>query len=89
MTAAIGLWGVLAIVVAVLLIYRYSLTSREDDTVHLEHETAKSSDQAALATKVGSVDRWGKILTVVVAAYGLALIIYWISITALSSSHGM
>ena len=39
MTAAVVVWSVLALAVVVVLIYRYSLTSREDDTVHLEHET--------------------------------------------------
>lgn len=88
MTAAVAIWSVLALAVVVLLVYRYTITSREDDTVHLEHETGKTSDQAALVAKVGSVDRWGKILTAIVAAYGLVLVVYWVSITALSPSRG-
>lgn len=88
MTAAIIIWVVLAIVVGVLLLYRYSITSHEDDSVHLAHETAKTSDQAVLANRISSVDRWGKVLTALVAAYGLALIIYWISATAFSPTRG-
>jgi len=64
-------WGVLAIVVVVLIIYRKSLTNREDDSIHLEGTVAK--DQVALDHKLASVDRWGKLLTIIAVVYGLAL----------------
>jgi hypothetical protein len=64
-------WGVLAIVVVSLIIYRKSVTSREDDSIHLEGSAP--AEQAILAHRVELIDRWGKTLTVVVALYGVAL----------------
>lgn len=64
-------WGGLAIVVIALVIYRRTVTSREDDSIHLEGGMA--TQQLALANRVNVIDRWGKTLTVVVALYGLTL----------------
>ena len=64
-------WGVLAIVVVFLIIYRKSVSSGEDDSIHLEGNMP--SEQMALAHRLESIDRWGKMLTVVVAVYGVAL----------------
>jgi hypothetical protein len=64
-------WGVLAIAVVTLIIYRKSVTSHEDDSIHLEG--GAPAQQATLAHRVELIDRWGKTLTVVVAVYGLAL----------------
>jgi hypothetical protein len=64
-------WGVLAIVVVFLIIYRKSVSSHEDDSIHLEGNMP--SEQMALSHRLQSIDRWGKTLTVVVALYGVAL----------------
>lgn len=64
-------WGVLAIVVVVLIIYRKSVSSQEDDSLHLEGNMP--SEQVSLAHRLAMIDRWGKTLTVVVAVYGVAL----------------
>ncbi|HTT60475.1 MAG TPA: hypothetical protein VMG35_01490 [Bryobacteraceae bacterium] len=64
-------WGVLAIVVLFLIIYRKSVSAREDDSIHLEG--GMPSEQVALAHKLGVIDRWGKLLTVIVAIFGVAL----------------
>lgn len=64
-------WGVLAIVVVVLIIYRKSISGREDDSIHLEG--SMPMQQVALAHRLAAVDRWGKTLTVLVIVYGLAL----------------
>lgn len=64
-------WGLLAIIVVVLIIYRKSISSREDDSIHLEG--SMPSEQVALDHKLGLVDRWGKTLTVITVVYGLAL----------------
>jgi heme/copper-type cytochrome/quinol oxidase subunit 2 len=64
-------WGVLAIVVVALIIYRKSVTSQEDDSLHLEG--SMPTQQVALAHRVNAIDRWGKTLTIIVALYGLAL----------------
>jgi hypothetical protein len=64
-------WGVLAIVVVFLIIYRKSVSSHEDDSLHLEG--SGPTEQMALAHRLELIDRWGKTLTVVVAVYGVAL----------------
>jgi len=64
-------WAVLAIVVVFLIIYRKSVSSHEDDSIHLEG--GMPSEQVALAHKLAVVDRWGKTLTIIVAVYGVAL----------------
>lgn len=64
-------WGVLAIIVVFLIIYRRSVTSREDDSIHLEGSVP--AEQMALAHRVEMIDKWGKTLTIVVAVYGVAL----------------
>lgn len=64
-------WGALVIVVVALIIYRKTVTSREDDSVHLEG--SMPAQQMVLAHRVGVIDRWGKTLTVIMAVYGLAL----------------
>lgn len=64
-------WGVLAIVVLFLVIYRKQVSSREDDSIHLEG--GMPTEQVALAHRLAMIDRWGKSLTVIVAVYGVAL----------------
>jgi heme/copper-type cytochrome/quinol oxidase subunit 2 len=64
-------WGVLAIVVLFLIVYRKSVSSQEDDSIHLEGNVAVQ--QTSLAHKLALIDRWGKSLTIVVALYGIAL----------------
>jgi heme/copper-type cytochrome/quinol oxidase subunit 2 len=64
-------WGVLAIVVVFLIIYRKQISSHEDDSIHLEGSVP--TQQVALANRLASIDRWGKTLTIVVAVYGVAL----------------
>jgi len=64
-------WGVLAIVVVFLIIYRKSVSSHEDDSIHLEGNMP--SEQMALSHRLALIDRWGKTLTILVAVYGVAL----------------
>ncbi|HLY16460.1 MAG TPA: hypothetical protein VKR61_04520 [Bryobacteraceae bacterium] len=64
-------WGVLAIVVLFLIVYRKSVTSHEDDSIHLEGNVA--SEQINLGHRVAVIDRWGKTLTLVAVVYGVAL----------------
>jgi len=64
-------WGMLALVVLFLVFYRKSVSSREDDSIHLEGGVP--AEQMALAHRLEVIDRWGKTLTVVVGVYGLAL----------------
>jgi heme/copper-type cytochrome/quinol oxidase subunit 2 len=64
-------WGVLAIVVVSLIIYRKSVSSHEDDSIHLEGNMP--SEQMAMGHKLAMIDRWGKMLTILAVVYGLAL----------------
>ncbi|MCC7237236.1 MAG: hypothetical protein IT163_18140 [Bryobacterales bacterium] len=71
---AIG-WGVLALLVAVLAIYRMSVGSKEDDQIHLgASETQASAMQIALAHKLEVLDKLGKYLTVAAVLYGAGLV---------------
>ena len=64
-------WGVLALVVLALIIYRRSVTANEDDSIHLEG--GAPSAQVALDHRIGSIDRWGKTMTAVTVVYGVIL----------------
>lgn len=65
-------WVVLACVVLVLALYRRRVTSEEDDTLHVsDGESGRITQQAAAAHKIAVIDRWGKLLTVIGAIYGL------------------
>jgi hypothetical protein len=64
-------WGVLAIVVVSLVVYRKSVSSHEDDSIHLEGNMP--TEQIAMGHKLAMIDRWGKLLTVLAVVYGLAL----------------
>jgi len=64
-------WGVLALVVVFLIIYRKTVSNREDDALHLVGDAP--SQQTSVAHKLLVIDRWGKTLTAIVAVYGIAL----------------
>ena len=64
-------WAALTMTVVGLVFYRRSVSSHEDDSLHLEGNLPGS--QAALAHKLDLIDRWGKMLTVIVVVYGVAM----------------
>ena len=67
-------WIALACGVAILAIYRKTIASHEDDTLHVSAANVGNiSQQAEVAQRLEVVDRWGKLLTVIVVVYGLAL----------------
>ena len=78
-------WGVLALVVLALAVYRMSIASREDDQIHLSAaESNVSTMQAAFAQKLETLDKLGKSLTIVAVVYGAGLLIWairdaWVS----------
>lgn len=71
----IAIWAVIGIAVLALALYRKILTFHGDDEfVHLtEGEQRLIPHQVALGHKLQVIDRWGKVLTVVIAVYGLAI----------------
>jgi len=67
-------WVFLAFAVAGLAGYRKLVAMHEDDMLHVrDSEYGRVAGQAATAHRLEVVDRWGKLLTVVAAAYGLLL----------------
>jgi hypothetical protein len=67
-------WGVLAIVVIVLAFKRRAITEKEDDSVHLGGGgDAIVSEQVHIAKQLDAIDKWGKILTIVLVVTGLIL----------------
>lgn len=83
-------WGVLAVIVLSLALMRRSIASQEDDTIHLGASGAAIDQQVSVAKKLESIDRWGKILTVVLAVSGVALaILYGMQIWDATSRAGL
>jgi len=75
LTFVVTIWAVLGIVTLALAIYRSAFAAhREEDIVHLgPGEEREIPKQVALAHRMDAIDRWGKILTIVVVLIGLAL----------------
>ncbi|MCL4796781.1 MAG: hypothetical protein KJZ84_19610 [Bryobacteraceae bacterium] len=69
----VAVLAVLAVIVGGLALYRKAVASKEDDTVHLSGGEAAVEKQVAIATKLEAIDKWGKILTVVLVIYGLVI----------------
>jgi len=69
------LWGLLAVTVLALFIWRKAVASGEDDNLHVLDGAAveKSAAQSMIAQKLDLIDKWGKIATVVTVVYGLIL----------------
>lgn len=71
-------WCALVVVVLALALYRWMITEKEDDTIHVsDADGAVLSQQMAIAKKLDALDRWGKILTVLAVLYGLALAVWY------------
>ncbi|MEO8593027.1 MAG: hypothetical protein ABI759_06885 [Candidatus Solibacter sp.] len=64
-------WGVLALVVLGLFIWRKSVASDEDDTLHVSRGVL--TQQVAVAQKLDMIDKWGKILTLIAVISGLLI----------------
>ena len=68
------LWAALALAVLVMAGYRKIVSVREDETLHLVNPS-ESARQLAIFHKLERIDKWGRLLTVVAAIYGLLLAI--------------
>lgn len=66
------LWSVLAIVVLVMAGYRKIISGKEDETLHLSSPTA-NAEQVTVGHKLEVIDKWGKLLTIIAAAFGVLL----------------
>jgi hypothetical protein len=68
------IWVGLAAVTLLLAGYRKVVANQEDDVLHLREVQADLvNKQSATAHRLETIDRWGKILTVVAVVYGLVL----------------
>jgi negative regulator of sigma E activity len=68
------LWAVLALAVISLIVYRRVVAAGEDDMIHISDAAGSvTSQQVTVAQKLDQIDKWGKMLTVVTVAYGVAL----------------
>ena len=74
MTPIVMIWVVLGVATLGLALYRKLISANEEDVVHLAAgEERQIPEQAALARKLDGIDRWGKILTLVTIALGVAI----------------
>jgi len=67
------LWAVLAAVVIALIFYRRSVAQAEDDSLHVLEGPKVAEQQVVMAHKLEVIDKWGKVLTVVVVVFGAIL----------------
>lgn len=74
MTPIVMIWVVLGIATLGLALYRKLISANEEDVVHLAAgEERQIPEQAALARRLEAIDRWGKTLTIVTVAFGVAI----------------
>lgn len=74
MTTVIAIWIALGIATISLAIYRKVLAQHEDTTIHLAHGGAGMVEgQAGMAAKLAAIDKYGKLLTILTFALGLAI----------------
>lgn len=78
MTIYAAIWGVLALVLVSLAVYRKVITRDEDNVIHVSGANWNAmSKQETSAHAIAQVDRAGMTLTIVAAIYGLALASYY------------
>lgn len=68
-------WVVLTLIVIALAIYKKSLDSHADESLHIGSEEDKLvKAQLAQSHRSELAERWGKILTIVVFLYGIWIV---------------
>jgi hypothetical protein len=66
------LWGLMALSVLVLIIWRRQVAQGEDDSLHVLNAEVVPH-QMALAHKLETIDKWGKTLTILTVVAGIAI----------------
>ena len=67
-------WCILAVAVLSMAGYRKLVANHEDDLVHLGDGDARLiSNQRNVGERLSSIDKWGKILTIVTVVFGVVL----------------
>jgi hypothetical protein len=74
-TFVVAVWVVLGVATLILAVYRQILSAHnETDVVHLgAGEEKEIPRQVLLAEKMSTIDRWGKVMTIITAVIGLGL----------------
>jgi|SRR5579871_2332462 len=74
-TFVVAFWAVLGAATLILAVYRIIFAAHnEEDIVRLgPGEEGEAQKQALLAKKMAKIDRWGEIMTVIIAVIGLGL----------------
>jgi hypothetical protein len=67
----IAVWGLLALAVLVLFVRRKMVAAKEDDQLHVMSGT--NPNQVLIAAKLDTIDKWGKIMTVITVLFGLVI----------------
>ena len=59
------LWGLMALTVLGLFIWRKSVASKEDDNLHVSdaHADKVAAEQTAVAQKLEMIDKWGGVVS--------------------------
>lgn len=73
-TPFVVVWALLAVVVLAMAGYRRTISLKDQETLHLA-QPSESLHQVDIAHKLDVIDKWGKLLTVIAAIYGLLLVI--------------
>ena len=67
-------WAVMAVGVLGLVAYRFFVSHQGDPYLHVNpQEMVHIKEQAVVGRRLDSVDKWGKVFTVVTVLYGLVI----------------
>ena len=68
------LWAIVIVALVVVAFWRRSVAVQEDPALHLGAAHAgTAAEQMALAKKLGQIDKWVKIMTVIAVVFGILL----------------
>ena len=67
------LWGLMALSVLALVIWRRQVAQGEDDSLHVLNAETAVPRQVAVAHKLEIIDKWGKTLTILTVVAGIMI----------------
>jgi hypothetical protein len=80
------IWAILATIVAGLALTRKLASRDEDDSLHVG-QASVNARQLATAHTLDVIDKWGKLMTIIVGVYGLGLLAAFVYQSWLASSQ--
>lgn len=81
------IWAGLVLAMIAMIVYRRRIARAEEPSLHVL-QVGALSQQVSVGQKLEQIDRWGKLLTVVVVVYGLALVgVYMYTSFVQASTH--